>query len=61
MLFTISLVLLSGWVLGVIGVYHVGDIVHMLLLVGLLLLMIAFLRARDAAMRRAVPGDADPR
>jgi hypothetical protein len=61
MLFKIALVLLIGWLLGVIGVYRVGDAVHVLLLVGLMLSLLAFLRARDAAIRRAVGGDPDNR
>jgi hypothetical protein len=51
MLFTIALTLLAAWLLGVLGVYNVGDLVHVLLLTGLLLLMLALLRARDAAAR----------
>ena len=54
MLFKIALVLLAAWLLGVLGVYRAGDLVHVLLLVGLMLLLLAFLRARDAAVRRAV-------
>ena len=42
-----------AWLLGVLGVYRVGDVVHLLLLVGLMLLLIAFLKAREAATRRA--------
>ncbi len=58
MLFTIALTLLAAWLLGVLGVYDVGDIVHVLLLAGLLLLMLALLRARDAAARNtAGPSD----
>ena len=52
MLFTIAFVLLIAWLLGVVGVYRAGDIVHGLLLVGLFLLLLAFVRARDAALRR---------
>jgi hypothetical protein len=37
---------------GVLGVYRVGDAVHVLLLVGLLLLL-GFLRAREAAITTA--------
>ena len=59
MLFKIALVLLSLWMLGVAGVYKIGDLVHGLLLVGLMLLLLAFLRARDAAARRRVGGPAD--
>ncbi len=56
MLVKIALVLLTAWVLGFIGVYNVGDVVHILLLSGLMLLLLAFLRARDAAVRRAAGG-----
>ena len=43
---------------GVVGVYNVGDVVHVLLLVGLMLLLLAFLRSREAAVRRAIgPSD----
>lgn len=54
MLFKIALALLAVWLLGVLGLYPIGDLVHVLLLVGLGLLLIAFLRARDAAVKRAV-------
>ena len=58
MLFKIALVLLAAWLLGVLGVYRAGDLVHVLLLVGLMLLLLAFLRARDAGVPRAVgPSD----
>ena len=58
MLFKIAFVLLVAWLLGVLGAYP-GDLVHVLLLVGLMLLLLAFLRARDAAVRRPVGGDPD--
>lgn len=58
MLLTIALVLLAAWLLGVLGVYRAGDLAHVLLLVGLMLLLLAFLRGRDAAARRAIdPSD----
>jgi hypothetical protein len=53
MLFKIALTLLVAWLIGVLGVYRAGQLVHMLLLVGLALLMLAFLRAREEAVRRA--------
>ena len=59
MLFKIALVLLVVWLLGALGVYPGGDRVHVLLLIGLMLLLLAFLRARDAAVRRTVRGDPD--
>jgi hypothetical protein len=59
MLFNAALVLLVAWLLGALGVYEAGDIVHALLLVGLMLLLLAFLKAREAAQRRAVGGRPD--
>ncbi|MGH9371773.1 MAG: DUF5670 family protein [Vicinamibacterales bacterium] len=59
MLLKIAFVLLIAWLLGVLGVYQVGDLVHVLLLVGLMLLLLAFLRARDAAARRGIGGSSD--
>ena len=59
MLFRVAFVLLIAWLLGVLGLYRVGDLVHVLLLVGLMLLLLAFLRAREAAVRRAIGGRAD--
>lgn len=34
MLFKTAIVLFVAWLLGVVGVYRVGDLVHLLLLVG---------------------------
>ena len=61
MLFKISLVLLLAWVLGLFEVYPAGNLVHIFLLAGLTLMLLAFLRARDAAARRAVGGNPDQR
>jgi hypothetical protein len=52
MLFTVALVLVFAWALGVAGVYAVGQIVHAVLLVGLLLLLLSFAKAHDAATHR---------
>jgi hypothetical protein len=54
MLFKVGFVLLAVWSLGLAGVYRMGDLFHVFLLVGLLLLLIGFLRARDAAVRAAI-------
>ena len=59
MLFKFALVLLVTWLAGVLFFSNAGDAVHVLLLVGLALLLPAFLRARDEAMRRAVGGHLD--
>jgi hypothetical protein len=52
MFFKIAFALLIAWVLGVVDIYRVGDLVHVLLLVALMLLLLAFVRAREAAIRR---------
>jgi hypothetical protein len=59
MLWQIALVLLAVWLLGVSGAYPVGDVVHVFLLAGLMLLLLSFLKAREAAARRMA--GADPR
>jgi hypothetical protein len=48
--------LLTAWVLGFLWADNVGDLVHILLLSGLMLLLLAFSSARDAAVRRAAGG-----
>ena len=52
MLLKIAFVLLIAWLLGVLGLYRIGDLVHVLLLVGLMLLLLGALKARDAAAAR---------
>ena len=53
MVLKVALMLLLAWFLGVIGLYDIGDLVHVFLLVGLMLLMLGSLRARDAAAAAA--------
>jgi hypothetical protein len=53
MLFKIAVALLLAWLCGVAGLYDIGDLVHVLLLVGLMMAMVAFLKARDGIVRRA--------
>ena len=55
MLFKAAIVLLAIWLLGVVGAYRVGDLVHVFLLVGLTLVLLAMLKARDAALRPPSP------
>ena len=59
MLFKIALAVLALWLIGIVGVYNAGDLVHVLLMVALWLLLLAFVRARDDAARRAVGGRPD--
>jgi Family of unknown function (DUF5670) len=59
MLFTSALIVLVTWLVGVLFFRSVGDPVHVPLLVGLALLMLAFLRAREEAMRRVTESQPD--
>jgi hypothetical protein len=52
MLLKSSFVLLFAWLVGVLGLFSIGDLVHVLLLVGLMLGLLGALKARDAAASR---------
>lgn len=52
MLFKAAITLLIIWLLSMFGVYRAGALVHVFLLIGLMLLLLAVLKARDAAVRR---------
>lgn len=49
-LIKIALALLLVWLVGVLGPFNIGTGMHVLLLVGLMLLLLGVLKARDAAM-----------
>jgi hypothetical protein len=49
MLSTVALTFLVVWVIAVAGPFDVGQMAHGLLLVGLMLLLLAFMKARAAA------------
>jgi hypothetical protein len=59
MLFKIAFVLLIAWLLGTLGLYRIGDLVHVSLLIGLLLLLLGVLKARDAAAARGIGAGRD--
>ena len=46
MLFTIAMVLLIAWLLGVVGTYTIGAFVHVLLVVSVVLFLIGLLSRR---------------
>ena len=48
MLLKVALALILGWVAGVLAIDRIGKPIHMLLLVGLMLLLLGVLKARDA-------------
>ena len=50
MLVKTGFVLLVAWLVGILGLFQAGELVHVLLLVGLMLLMLGALKGRDAAM-----------
>jgi hypothetical protein len=52
MLFKVAFALSIAWLLGVLGVYRIGDLVHMFFLVGGLFFLLAVAKARDAATAR---------
>jgi hypothetical protein len=46
MLFTLAVILLIAWLLGVVGTYTIGGIVHLLLVIALVLFVIGLLSGR---------------
>jgi hypothetical protein len=54
MLIKLAVVLLTAWMIGVLGVYRAGSLVHILLLIGLMLLLLGFPKVGDAAVRRDI-------
>lgn len=50
MLLKTALVLLAVWLVGVLGVYDIGDAVHLFLMAGGMLFLLGFMKARDAAI-----------
>jgi hypothetical protein len=61
MLLKAALLLLVAWLLGVVGVYNVGTLVHVLLLVGLMLLLLAVARGLQAPAGRGTGSPPDKR
>jgi hypothetical protein len=49
MLFTIAVILLIAWLLGVVGVYTVGAVFHVLLVVAIVLFLVGLLTGRRVA------------
>jgi hypothetical protein len=46
MLFTIAMILLLAWILGLVGVYTIGSIVHVLLVVAIVLFLVGLVSGR---------------
>jgi hypothetical protein len=46
MLYTLAVILLIAWLLGVVGTYAIGGIVHALLVIALVLFVVGLLSGR---------------
>ena len=46
MLYTIAVILLIAWLLGVVGTYTIGAFVHVLLIVAIVLFVVGLLNGR---------------
>jgi uncharacterized membrane protein YtjA (UPF0391 family) len=46
MLYTLAVILLIAWLLGVVGTYTIGGIVHVLLVIALVLFLVGLLTGR---------------
>jgi hypothetical protein len=46
MLFTIAVILLVAWLLGFVGVYTVGSVLHLLLVIAIVLFLVGLLSGR---------------
>jgi uncharacterized membrane protein YtjA (UPF0391 family) len=46
MLYTLAVILLIAWLLGVVGTYTIGGIVHVLLVIAIVLFLVGLLTGR---------------
>jgi hypothetical protein len=46
MLYTIAVILLVAWLLGIVGIYTIGSFVHVLLVVAVVLLLVGLVSGR---------------
>ena len=46
MLYTLTVILLIAWLLGIVGTYTIGAFVHVLLVIALVLLVVGLLSGR---------------
>jgi uncharacterized membrane protein YtjA (UPF0391 family) len=46
MLFTIAAILLVAWLLGFVGIYTVGSVIHVLLVIAIVLFLVGLLSGR---------------
>ena len=48
MLYTIAIVLLVLWILGLVSSYTIGGFIHILLVVALVMILVSFMSGRQA-------------
>jgi uncharacterized membrane protein YtjA (UPF0391 family) len=46
MLFTLAVILLFAWLLGFVGVYTIGGIIHLLLVIAIVLFLVGLISGR---------------
>jgi uncharacterized membrane protein YtjA (UPF0391 family) len=46
MLYTLAMILLIAWLLGFVGVYAVGSVIHVLLVIALVLFLVGIVSGR---------------
>lgn len=46
MLYTLAVILVVAWLLGVVGIYTIGPVLHLLLVIALVLAVVGFLNGR---------------
>jgi uncharacterized membrane protein YtjA (UPF0391 family) len=46
MLFTLAVILLIAWLLGLVGMYTIGSIVHVLLVIAVVLFLVGLISGR---------------
>jgi hypothetical protein len=46
MLYTIAVILLIAWLLGIVGTYTIGAFVHLLLVVAIVMILVGFITGR---------------
>jgi uncharacterized membrane protein YtjA (UPF0391 family) len=46
MLYTIAVILLVAWLMGFVGIYTIGSVVHALLVIAIVLFLVGLLRGR---------------
>jgi hypothetical protein len=50
MLYTIAVILLIAWVLGIVGTYTIGAFIHVLLVVAIVLFLVGLLSGRRVSV-----------